>query len=518
MPRTDPARSSESATRHLFRHFFDEQELLRNPYVGPAIASGRLTMNDLQSRLADAARAIETQDRGSGNQRRGSRQATALLECTLKRRAAPEVALELGISSRQLFRERQAAWARAVRYLIAPEPPNSGGMFADVQCNHAAGLFSSGDRTAGDALLRLMIEQTVGVERFMLAALVVELHLAENDRTSATDSFATVRASYAALESENGTLCKLTMALLEELLERRSPDRSRRAVNADTVEAIVLEPGVKWWMVRLLTRLLIARCRLAVAAFDRREILRTAEAAIALGQRVPRLHESERFDLGLLVARVDWMERGPTPRSEAALIENYLTASANGSIAEVAHVTSMLASMMIIAGRESGDDYAQMALALADTMPEHKTARFAYLNLVVAELDAGHADAAGTLLALAPLPKRADAPGAASDPTSGEYALLAREIQAITRSTQSLAVPGSKWKASEPIENGDLVRRAYAWRVAALERERQGDRRDAIRLISEAWEIATHHGDWMAQRTIGRTYRHLTRRPPPMIR
>ena len=53
------------------------------------------------------------------------------------------------------------------------------------------------------------------------------------------------------------------------------------------------------------------------------------------------------------------------------------------------------------------------------------------------------------------------------------------------------------------------VRKAMAFCAFVL------PRREAVRLISEAWEIATRYGDWMAHRTIGRTYRQLTRRPAP---
>lgn len=498
MPRTDPARSSESATRHLFRHFLDEQELLRNPYVGPALAAGRLTMAELRARLAAAARSIEAEDRASGNHWRGVRQAAALIECTLKRRAPHEVAAEFGISARQLFRERQAAWTRAVRYLASVEPAGpSGAVFADVQCNQAAQLFYAGKREAGDALLRQMIAAATGVERFMLAALAAELHQTIGD-ASFLEMRATARSLYGDACVQGSALCRLTMMLLEARFD------------AQIADALGPEPGVKWWMIRVAIRLLIAQYRRAVATCDRRAALRIADAAIRLGRRVPTLPEIEQFNLRLLTARVDWMVRGWSPRAEAALIGNYQTASANGWLAEVVQCGGLLASMMIIAGKSGSEDYAQTVLAVAKTLPDGKTAGFTYLNFAVAELDAGRPDDAAALLAgVMPFPATsADERG--MDELQAEYDLLAREVR--VAQSPSAASPPLSGRRTNQAAAQDPVRAAYRSRVAALELEHRHDHREAVRQISEAWEIAAHAGDWMAHRTIGRTYHDFTAR------
>jgi hypothetical protein len=205
-------------------------------------------------------------------------------------------------------------------------------------------------------------------------------------------------------------------------------------------------------------------------------------------------------------------ERGVTPRAEAALVENYLTASANGWISEVAHVSSLLASMMIIAGKNAGASYAQTALAVANTLCDEKTARFAHLNLAVAQLDAGRPDDAATVLADVRPPNEIaiDSDG---DASGTEFALLAREVRAVTRAP-AIANPFTARKKIDALAATDPHRAAYCLRVAALELERHENRRGAARLIEEAWEIVARDGDWMSHRTIGRTYRQLTRRPP----
>jgi AraC-like DNA-binding protein len=506
MPRADPSSSSASATRHLFRHFSDEQELLRNPYVGSALRAGRMTVAELHKRLSHAARSIEQEDQAAGKSSRGARQAACLIECTLKRRPAAEVARELGFSERQLFRERQSAWTRAVQYLVAADPsgPNEPS-FDDAQCNHAARLFSSGERDRATTMLLRTLDGATGLESVMLASLASELHLAANDRFSAAALLARAQSFYVDSSAKESLLCRLTLTLLGELVESAEPKPPALRLNADVADAVVLESGVRWWMVRLATRLLMAKYNRAVARDRggalRGDGLRAAEAAIALGERVPRLTEAEEFALRLLTAHVDWSQRGMTPRAETALIGNYLTATANGRLSEVAQIASLLASMMIIGGRAGSEAYAQTALAVAKALPEDETACFAALNLAVAELDAGRHEQAARLLTSA-------------GSTHSECVLLAREIGAARGCANDARPPFVNAKALASSNAQTPLQAAYLSRVTAMELERRDDHRGATRLISAAWEIAAHDGDWLSHRTIGRTYRQLTRKPP----
>jgi hypothetical protein len=515
MPRADPSRSNQDATRHLFRHIFDEQELLRNPYVCSAVAAGRLTISDLQARLADAARSIEAEDRASGKHWRGTRQAAVLLECTLKRRDPAEVAGELGISVRQLFRERRAAWTRALRYLITPASADiREGLVVDVRCNHIAQLFAIGRRDAGDTLLRDIIAKAMGLERFMLAAFGAELHRRANNAHSAADMLATARSSYAAAALQRNGLCRLTMTLLDEQFETRSKGVRKKLSYVEIISSIDSEPVVRSWMIRLTTRLLISRYLRAGAAYDRRGALQTAKLAIALSERASNLPETELFDMRLLTAREDWMVRGVTPRAEAALIANYLTASANGWLPEVAHTGSLLASMMIIAGKSGSDDYARTTLAVARTLPEGKTAQLAYLNLAVAKLDASQPEDAVKLVAAAAPRTKSTTLDGPKEESQAEYALLAREVRLVV--PQANISPGMSEDRTElgASDAGDPLRSAYGSRLAAMEFERRDEHRAAVRRISEAWEMALHCGDWMSHRTIGRTYRQIIGRSP----
>jgi hypothetical protein len=468
-------------------------------------------MPALHGRLAEAARRIEAQDQAAGKHHRGVRQAISLIECTLKRRPTGEVAGELGLSARQFFRERQAAWTRAIRYLIAPEPSAlNEPSFRDVRCNHAIRLFASGQRLEGAAILFEMLQDATGLEGVMLAALGAELHHADNDIGAARNLLARVRTSVLGTPFESSTLCRLTLMLVSELLGSETAGGPKLRLSADLVDSVFLERGARRWMLVLTMRLLIARYHRLAASYDRRGALRAAEAAVALGERIPTLPAREEFDLRLLMAHVDWSEHGFTARAEAALLGNYDTATASGWLPEVAQVGSLLAAMMAIAGKGGYEGYAETALSVAQMLQEDEAARFTCLNLAAAELDIGRPDRAATFLEYA-VPTGAAGALAECDV---EVALLAREIKAASRTTNVPAIALSDSRELDRAVTLDPLRAAYHSRVAAMELERRDDHRAATRLIAEAWEIAEHEGDWFSHRTIGRTYRQLMRRAP----
>ena len=60
MPKADPEAARETAVKHLFRHLRDEQQLLRNPLVGPELLGGKLTAQELRARVASAATIIRS--------------------------------------------------------------------------------------------------------------------------------------------------------------------------------------------------------------------------------------------------------------------------------------------------------------------------------------------------------------------------------------------------------------------------------------------------------------------------
>ncbi len=128
MPRADPSRSDYCASRHLLRNLDDASELRRNPLVRDyfhTVVSGsprrdiaeraalERIRDDVRASLARCGHFAGGRDHVALGRIHG-----ALLRCDIDDQPAPAVAAELGLSERQLRRERRVAhgaFARAFR-------------------------------------------------------------------------------------------------------------------------------------------------------------------------------------------------------------------------------------------------------------------------------------------------------------------------------------------------------------------------------------------------------------------
>jgi hypothetical protein len=116
MPRADPTRSAYCASRHLLRNLDDAAELRRNPLVRAHFASARRDGGD-NGRALDTVRGlvhaslVRCRDRAHAGRARGAlgRMHAALLRCEIDKQPLAVVAAELGLSDRQVRRERRAA-------------------------------------------------------------------------------------------------------------------------------------------------------------------------------------------------------------------------------------------------------------------------------------------------------------------------------------------------------------------------------------------------------------------------
>ncbi len=123
MPRADPARSPYCASRHLLRHLDDARELRRNPLVRSLFAAERGARDGEHERRAVARirRRVTVSLAGMHHHTRGARGVrlgrvhAALLRCEIDSQPLAIVAAELGLSERQLRRERQTAHALFLR-------------------------------------------------------------------------------------------------------------------------------------------------------------------------------------------------------------------------------------------------------------------------------------------------------------------------------------------------------------------------------------------------------------------
>jgi hypothetical protein len=120
MPRAKPTRSGYCASRHLLRNLDDARELRRNPLAAGYFCSSsrsrrrtpeedRRALERICGLVREALGALYVDAENDRDGARLGRMHAALLRCELDRGAPEVVAAELGLSERQLRRERSAA-------------------------------------------------------------------------------------------------------------------------------------------------------------------------------------------------------------------------------------------------------------------------------------------------------------------------------------------------------------------------------------------------------------------------
>ncbi len=189
-------RSDYCAGRHLLRHLSDARALRRNPLARRWIGPDHTDANLLASVGGAVRRALAAMDGEAGERRwRTARHTVILLRMDVGAEAADAVAGDLGLSERQLRRERSTAHARFLTALRRLEP--SGAQVcertADLQIDHASRLADSGEATSALAILddvaRRAGESTARCRALVRAANVeMDLHRLDCAKTHLSDA------------------------------------------------------------------------------------------------------------------------------------------------------------------------------------------------------------------------------------------------------------------------------------------------------------------------------------------
>lgn len=137
MPRSNPEASFETAVRHLFRHLDAPHELRRNPLVRrfaeqlDATASprerNRAFLSQVRHLIATAAERCFREDPPADDSLHAQRQRAIVTDCFLGGKSYQQLASELGISKRQLDRERAAVARRVAMHIQANQSNNESG-------------------------------------------------------------------------------------------------------------------------------------------------------------------------------------------------------------------------------------------------------------------------------------------------------------------------------------------------------------------------------------------------------
>jgi hypothetical protein len=159
MPAPDLAASRQSAVRHFFRHLDEPHRLRRNPIAKQLLGdtlSGEVVSSQSRSvslllRDLIAASAAELFESGqvTGHEMVANRQALIVKRLYFDKRSVADVATELHISRRQLYRERSDICTRIVTHLTSASAPlehQFGGIFnvGEFQLERARAVLESG--------------------------------------------------------------------------------------------------------------------------------------------------------------------------------------------------------------------------------------------------------------------------------------------------------------------------------------------------------------------------------------
>lgn len=154
MARANPARSPYAATRHLLKHLRNVRELRRNP----------LARDEFVSRSADQAQRAIAARVDAALPVQNARQVAILLRVDGERHDPRRVAADLGLSTRQFYRERR----RAHEAFYAAYRAGSRGAatvedgFAQRLLTRAASLADSGETASATAIARDVLSSGSG--------------------------------------------------------------------------------------------------------------------------------------------------------------------------------------------------------------------------------------------------------------------------------------------------------------------------------------------------------------------
>jgi hypothetical protein len=507
MPRTDPQAAREVAVKHLFRHLRDDQQLLRNPLVGPDLAGGKLTTQELRAGVARAATIIRDDDARLGRSDRGKRQSACLMRCDLGSQSVASLAGEFAISPRQLARERHEAWIRALPHVLTKTAHLTPASLQELVHNRGLALFRAGRaRDAAEVIRTHAADLAPEAAMFSLCSLALMQHDFKRDR----DAQETYKEFNARIRSATSTRShsRLTLAshLLTILLGQAATTHFWSVQVGDLVRRAALETPTDPWMSRTILRLLFSLSQKFVYADDFQNMLAVSRAIDDISPEFDDLDCFETFSLHALKAINEWKHNGFTVDMEAHTLRVLHLALSNGWTSVVAEGASLLASLYYLGGNivvaRSYRDVALSAVALTD---DKGSVALTYNNLAIAALDSGCIGAAGQFGSRCVSAKGGEHPLLQHLPlTTAE--ILIRQGHAKRGAVEAREVLLRADRSGNP----RLV--ATAGRVVALGLEAAGEHREAVAVMKQSVDLANGGccSNFDAHR-IDRSYRNITR-------
>jgi hypothetical protein len=483
MPRTDPKAAREVAVKHLFRHLRDDQQLLRNPLVGPDLLGGKFTSQELRAGVARAATIIRDDDARLGRSERGKRQSACLMQCDLGSQSVASLAGEFEISPRQLARERHEAWIRALPHMLTKTAHLTSASLHELVHNRALALFRAGRaRDAGDLIRAHVAKSPPEAAIFGLCSLALMQHEFKRVR----DAQETYKELNDRARSATYTHSRLNLAsyLLTVLLGQATttPIWSMRV--RDHVRRAALEIAADPWMSRTILRLLFALAQKFVYADDLRSMLAISCAIDDFSPELNDLDCYEAFALHTVKAISEWKQNGFTVGMEAHTLSLLHLALSNGWTSIVAEGASLLATVYYLSGNiVLARGYRDVALGGVALTGDKAVVARTYNNLAIAALESGCMSAAAEFGSRCLFTKGEEHPVLQHLPlTTAE--ILIRQGHAKQGAVEAREV----LQRANRSGNQRLI--ATAGRVVALGLEAAGERREAVTVMKQSVDLA----------------------------
>jgi tetratricopeptide (TPR) repeat protein len=483
MPRTDPEAAREVAVKHLFRHLRDDQQLLRNPLVGPDLLGGKFTAQELRAGVARAATIIRDDDARLGRFERGKRQSACLLQCDLGSQSVASLAGEFEISPRQLARERHQAWIRALPHILTKTAHLTSASLHDLVHNRALVLFRAGRARDAAELIRAHVAKLAPEAAvFSLCGLALMQH----DFKKGHDALETYKELNAHIRSDMRSHSRLNLALclLTILLGQAATTQIWNIGVRDLVRRATLEAPADPWMSRTILRLLFALAQKFLYADELRSTLAISCAIDDICPEFDDLDCYETFSLHTVKAISEWKQNGFTVDMEAHTLRLLHLALSNGWTSILAEGASMLASVYYLSGNVAlAQRYRDVALSGAALTDDKSAVARTYNNLAIAALDAGCIDAA------AEFGSRCLSANSEEHPVLQHLPLTRAEILIRQGHAKRGAVEAREvFQWANRSGNQRLV--ATAGRVVALGLEAAGERREAVTIMNQSVDLA----------------------------
>jgi hypothetical protein len=485
MPRTDPEAAREVAVKHLFRHLRDDQQLLRNPLVGPDLRGGKFTAQELRAGVARAATIIREDDTRLGRSERGKRQSACLMRCDLGSQSVASLAGEFEISPRQLARERHEAWIRALPHILTKTAHLTPASLQDLAHNRALALCRVGRVRDAAELIRAHVAK-LAPEAAMFS--LCNLALMQHDFKKGHDAQETFKELNARFRSATCTRShsrlNLALYLLTILLGQGAATHIWNIQVRDLVRRATMEAPSDAWMSRTILRLLFALAQKFVYADDLRSMLAISYAIDDICPEFNDLDCYETFALHTVKAISEWKQNGFTVDMEAHTLRLLHLALSNGWTSVVAEGASMLASVYYMSGNVAlARSYRDVALSGVALTDDKGVVARTYNNLAIAALELGCIGAAAEFGSRCLSAKGEEHPALQHLPlTLAE--ILIRQGHAKQGAVEAREV----LHAANRSGNQRLV--ATAGRVVALGLEAAGERREAVSVMKQSVDLA----------------------------